>query len=145
MSASEIDRVLEKLAKDVEAAVHALYRGEVRQVTTRARTETIVRDASAALDAVVRSQTLAPTPAPGAPTVASPRPSVAAPVLAGAAAGWSRDEGEAVMKCITAWLPMGPPTTTDPESKCISAMRDLTPTWAQRERAREAVRHISQP
>ena len=43
MAAPDIDRILEKLAKDVEAAVHAMYRGEVRQLTARARTDAIVR------------------------------------------------------------------------------------------------------
>jgi hypothetical protein len=154
MSASEIDRVLEKLAKDVEAAVHSLYRGEVRQLTARARTEGLVRDARAALESAVSAAAPAapaprpsttPTSTPPTSGVASPRPSVSAPVLAGGAAGWTREEGEAVMKCITAWLPVGPPATTDPQSKCITAMKDLTPTWGQRERAREAVRRISQP
>ncbi len=149
MSASEIDRVLEKLAKDVEAAVHSLYRGEVRQLTARARTEGLVREARAALEAAVSAApSAAPAPRPSTPPtsgVASPRPSVSAPVLAGGAAGWTREEDEAVMKCITAWLPVGPPATTDPQSKCITAMKDLTPTWGQRERAREAVKRISQP
>lgn len=140
MTGPEIDRILEKFAKDIEAAVHALYRGDVRQATARARTDGIVRDAVAAVRAAAATvDARAPSDVP------SPRPSVAAPVVAGATAGWTRDEGEAVLKCITAWLPMGPPSAADPDSKCISAMRDLTPSWAQRERAREAVRRISQP
>ncbi len=139
MSGSETERILAKLAKDVEAAVHALYRGDVRQATARARTDGFVRDAASALRAVA-------DPAPvAAPTSASPRPSVAAPVPAGASAGWTREEGEAVLKCITAWVPMGPPATTDPASKCVSATRELTPTWGQRELARAAIRKLSPP
>ena len=46
---------------------------------------------------------------------------------------------------ITAWLPMGNPRDAAPDSKCIAAMRELTPTWGQREKAREAIRRISQP
>lgn len=144
MTESAVDQVIEKLAKDVEAAVHALYRGDMRQVTARARTDTIVQQAREALQAAWRSATPA---APNAAIAAmpSPRPSVAAPVVAGGSAGWTREEGEAVTRCITAWLPTGPPATTPPDSKCISAMRDLTPTWGQREKAREAVRRLSQP
>lgn len=141
----DIDRVLEKLVKDVEAAVHALYRGDVRQVTAKARTDTLLKSARQRLAELLPSDA-----APGgaaAPVVGtlSPRPSVAAPVVAGAAAGWSREDGEAVLRCIMAWLPVGPPTTADPASRCIPAARELLPTWGQRERAREAVRRISQP
>lgn len=147
MSGSDIDHIIDKLAKDVEAAVHALYRGDTRQATARARTDTIVHEAREAVQAAVRSASTggpARTPAP-IPAIPSPRPSVAAPVVQGGAAGLSREEGEAVVKCITAWLPIGPPSTTDPASKCIAAVRDLTPTWGQREKAREVVRRISQP
>ena len=49
MASSDVDHVLEKLAKDVENAVHALYRGEVRQQTARTRTGTFVREAHAAI------------------------------------------------------------------------------------------------
>lgn len=143
MAGTEADRVLEKLAKDVEAAVHALYRGEVRQQTAKARTGNIVREAQQAMAAAMHASGAGA--APLAPGGASPRPSVAAPVIAGGAAGWSREEGDAVMKCITAWLPMGSPKDALPDSKCVAAMRDLTPSWGQREKAREAVRRISQP
>jgi hypothetical protein len=140
MAASDAERILEKLAKDVESAVHALYRGEVRQNTAQTRTMSILNEAKSALMSTLASEGVrSPTPMP------SPRPSVAAPAIAGAALGWSKEEGESVLKCITAWLPMGPPNSTAPDTKCVSAMRDLTPTWGQREKAREAVRRISQP
>ncbi|MBM4194388.1 MAG: hypothetical protein FJ202_08435 [Gemmatimonadetes bacterium] len=138
MTGSEADRVLEKLARDVEAAVHALYRGEVRQQTAKARTEGILRDARLALKSAVG----AVGAESAAPAATSPRPPAASPALPGAAIGWSKDEGEAVMKCINAWLPMGPPRDAQPESKCIAAARELAPTWGQRERAREAVRRL---
>jgi hypothetical protein len=138
MASPEIDKVLEKLAKDVEAAVHAMYRGEVRQGTAKARTDGFVREAHASLkSAVEQAASSAPPPMP------SPRPSVAAPVVAGAAVGWSKEEGEAVLKCITAWLPMGPPNTADPNSKCIAAAREITPTWDQRQKAHAAVKRLS--
>lgn len=142
----DIDGVLEKLVKDVEAAVHSLYRGEVRQMTAKARTDRLLKTARERLTALIPvAAAPAATAAAAATGAPSPRPSVAAPVVAGAAAGWSREDGEAVLKCIMSWLPVGPPTTADPASKCIPAARELLPTWGQRERARDAVRRISQP
>ena len=142
MSGNEIDRVLEKLARDVESAVHALYRGEVRQGTAKVRTDGFVREAGVS---VRRAGAAMAAGGPEQSPMPSPRPSVAAPMVAGSAAGLVREEGEAVLKCITAWLPTGPPATTDPAGKCIAAMRELTPTWGQREKALAAVRRISQP
>jgi hypothetical protein len=137
MASQEVEKVLEKLAKDVENAVHAMYRGEVRQMTAKARTGSHVREAQEAIKAALASA----GGTVSAPT-ASPRPSVAAPVIAGSAVGWSKEESEAVLKCITAWLPMGPPTSADPASRCISAARELTPTWDQRQKAHAAVKRL---
>ena len=142
MAGSEADRVLDKLVKDVEAAVHALYRGEVRQQTAQTRSGSVLREAKAALQAAIATEA-GTGPRPSVPNL-SPRPSAAAPVVAGGAAGLTREEGEALLKCITAWLPMGSPRDAAPDSKCIAAMRELTPTWGQREKAREAVKRISQ-
>jgi len=133
--ADAIDEVLDRLARSVESAVHAMYRGDVRQQTAKARTSQLVREAAEAL----RVHVGGPTPAAGA-TVAT-RP--AAISVAGAAVGWSRDEGEAVMKCVTAWLPMGPPASARSESRCIAPAREMVPTWGERERAREALKKIT--
>lgn len=138
MAASDLDQVLDKLAKDVEAAVHALYRGEVRQMTAKARTDGILQKAKA--DA---AQATAGGARPSTPVAVSPRPSVAAPAIAGELVGWSKEEGEAVQKCITAWLPVGGPRDTAPDSKCIPAASMLLPTWGQREKAREALKRIT--
>jgi hypothetical protein len=142
MTRSDIDQILEKLVKDVETAVHALYRGEVRQETVKSRTGHLAQEARAALDAAQREM-----PAPGGASAAgamtqSPRPSVAAPMVAGAALGWSTEDSNAVLKCIMAWLPLGGPSSA-PDTKCISAGKMLLPTWGERERAREAVRRIA--
>jgi hypothetical protein len=155
MAGTDADRILEKLAKDVEAAVHALYRGEVRQMTARTRTMSILRDAQSSLQKALsdvsvggdgaRSSGASPRAPTPAAVMQSPRPSVSAPAPAGAAVGWSKEEGDAVIKCINAWLPMGPPSAAPPDSKCIPAARELAPTWGQREKAREAVKRISQP
>lgn len=45
--AKDIDQVLDKLARDVEIAVHALYRGEVHSATAKVRTGHLVRAAAA--------------------------------------------------------------------------------------------------
>ena len=133
-----IDEVLDKLAKDVELAVHALYRGEVRQATAKARTGHLVRDAVSALRA--RSATSA---VPDPSGTSSARHPATAPSVAGAALGWTSEDGEAVMKCVTAWLPMGPPASAAPDSKCIPSGREMVPTWGERERARAALRKLT--
>lgn len=132
--ADVIEDVLGRLAREVEQAVHALYRGDVRQATAKARTGHLVREA---LDAL-RAQGAAPS----APRTGS-FPAAAPPSVAGSGVGWTRDEGEAVMKCVTAWLPMGSPASATPESKCVAAGREMTPTWGERERARAALRRIT--
>jgi hypothetical protein len=143
MAPQDLDRVLEKLAKDVESAVHALYRGEVRQQTSRLRTGAVLREAQAAIQQALKDASGAASGAAGPATASSPRPSVAGVAAVGESVGWTREEGEAVLRCITAWLPMGPPKDAPADSKCISAMRELTPTWGQREKAREAVKRVS--
>jgi hypothetical protein len=148
MTQSDIDQILDKLVKDVEAAVHALYRGEVRQETVRSRTGHLAQGARDALVEVLRGIPAAAPAAPAGaagPVAASPRPSVAAPMLAGAAYGWTKEDSDAVLKCIMSWLPLGVPASSAPDTKCIAAGKMLLPTWAERERAREAVRRITSP
>jgi hypothetical protein len=159
----DVDKVLEKLAKDVEAAVHALYRGEMRQETARVRTGHLVSAAKTALTAAMSASSaavaspVAPPVAAAAdnaipqlapkmvPRISSPRPSVSAPTVAGENLGWTKDESDAVLRCISAWLPMGGPNSTAPETKCIAAGKVLVPTWGERSRALDAVRRISAP
>lgn len=137
----KLEEVLDKLAKDVEQAVHALYRGEARQATMRVRTGHFVRDAATALRA---RATDGPAPgAPGAPGAEPARTPATSPSVAGAAVGWTREDGEAVMKCVTAWLPMGSPATAPLDSKCISSGREMIPSWGERERARAALRKLT--
>jgi hypothetical protein len=145
--ASDIDQILEKLAKDVEKAVHALYRGEMRQNTANLRTGHMIQEARTKVAEALGAAGAAVGPE-GArrptPVSTSPRPSVSAPMVAGGEFGWSQDESNAVLKCILAWLPIGGPQSTPPESTCMPAGKMLLPTWAERERAREAVKKISQ-
>lgn len=143
----DIDRVLDKLAKDVELAVHALYRGEVRQATAKARTGHLVREAVTALRARPSdkraSRAVDVSLGSGSAGAASQRTPATTPSVAGAAVGWTREDGEAVMKCVTAWLPMGSPAAASPDSKCIASGRELVPTWGERERARAALRKLT--
>jgi hypothetical protein len=135
--ADDLDEILAKLATQVEASVHAMYRGDVRSATAKSRTGHLVRDAAEAIRA---------SAAPAVPRAseAVPRSSIsAAPSIPGEFVGWTRDEGEAVMRCVTAWLPMGAPSSATPESKCIAAGREMTPTWGERERARAALRKVT--
>lgn len=136
--AKDIDEVLDKLARDVEIAVHALYRGEVHAATAKVRTGHLVRDAATALRALSSAG-----PALTEPGAASPRPPASAPSVAGAAIGWTPEDGEAVMKCVTAWLPMGPPASASPDSKCVACGREMVPSWGERERARGALRKLT--
>ena len=140
MTSTEFDRILDKLAKDVESAVHALYRGEVRQATAKARTDHLVHDARAALEAASAARD------PKSESHVGPtRPSFAAPTRAGERLGWTAEDSDAVLKCITSWLPMGGPGSTTPDMKCIAPAKILIPTWGERERAREAVKRITMP
>jgi hypothetical protein len=142
-----IDQILAKLAKDVENAVHALYRGEMKQGTAQGRTGRYVQEAQERVaDAIGAASVAVSGAVVSAPSrlATSPRPSVSAPAIAGAALGWSVDDSSAVIKCINAWLPMGGPQSTPPDTLCIAPGKMLIPTWGERERAREAVRRITQ-
>lgn len=133
--ADNIDAVLEQLVKDVEAAVHALYRGDMRQATAKARTGGLAR---------VAAEAIRGGGAPAAPSAARVSASFVSPVeAAGASLGWNREEGEAVTKCVLAWLPMGAPSNAAPESKCVAAGREMVPSWGERERARAALRKVT--
>ncbi len=143
-----IDQILAKLAKDVENAVHALYRGEMKQGTAQGRTGSYVQEAQAKVAEAIGAATAAVAGAgirsSGPVLAVSPRPSVsAAPAIAGAALGWSVEDSNAVIKCINAWLPMGGPQSTPPDTLCIAPGKMLIPTWGERERAREAVKRIT--
>ena len=123
-SEAQLNSIIEKLVKDVELSVHAMYRGDVRQNTARARTDTHRRAAYEALRPLV-SEGAAPASAP----------------LAGGGA-LTTVEATAIMRCIMGWLPMGAPNAASPGSRCVAAARELFPTWGERELARQAVKRI---
>lgn len=135
----ELDAVLDKLAKNVEAAVHAMYRGDTRSATVKVRTSGFVRDAAEALRARGAVAGVGRPSAAAMPVVAT---GVGGPATAAGEQLWTRDEAEAVMKCVMAWLPMGTPTSATPDSRCVAAGREMVPSWGQRERARAALRKV---
>jgi hypothetical protein len=122
---TDLDQILETLVRDVVAAMHAMYRGEVRQQTAKLKTAGQRAEARAALLQLV---------AVPQPVLADTDP---APV---AASALSSNEVAAITRCILGWLPMGAPTDSPPESRCIPAAREIAPTWGEREKARLAIR-----
>jgi hypothetical protein len=123
-----IDEVLDKLIRDVEASVHAFYRGDVRQNTQRVRTESFRNVARDSLQAMIADG--------GDGGASAPRRSGAGPTL-------TRDEAMAATRCVMAWQPMGGTTFAVPEAKCIPAAREMMPTWGEREKARLALQRIA--
>ncbi|OYV66438.1 MAG: hypothetical protein B7Z72_11355, partial [Gemmatimonadetes bacterium 21-71-4] len=117
---TQLDQVLEQLVHDVETAVHAMYRGDVRQQTAKLKTD--------AQRAAARQAVLS--------IVGTPRPTgdTEPPAIAGSSL--SSDEVAAITRCITGWLPMGDPRSATPNSRCIPAAREIAPTWGEREKAR---------
>ena len=128
--AEVLENVLDKLVKDVEMAVHAMYRGDTRQHTAKAKTDQHKRAAREALGPLMG---------------VAPRVSVGAVVpQAGTLAGLSPDEVSAITRCVMAWLPMGAPSSAAPDSRCVAAGREMLPTWGERERARVAIKRASE-
>ncbi len=133
-----LEAILAKLAKDVEIAVHTLYRRQAGPDTTQVRTERFVREARDKIAGVASATGVTPTGS--YPRVT---PSVASPAqAAGGSVSWSPDETAAVTKCVLAWLPMGSPSSATPDSRCIAPGRELIPLWGEREMARQAVKRI---
>ncbi len=123
-----IDQILDKLARDVEASIHAFYRGDVRQHTQRVKTDTFLREAR---------QALAPHLGQGSVTTTATPPS-SAPATGGLTL--TPDEVTAVTRCLLGWRPLGAPTTAAAESRCVSGAKEMAPTWGEREKARLALR-----
>jgi hypothetical protein len=53
------------------------------------------------------------------------------------------EDAAALMRCVNAWLSMGAPSTTAPDSRCVPPGRELIPTWGEREKARAALRRLT--
>ncbi|GAC1699626.1 MAG: hypothetical protein NVS9B3_16530 [Gemmatimonadaceae bacterium] len=124
-----IERIIEKLVRDVETSVHALYRGDVRQQTQRGRSDVHRKSAQDAIGQLLKAT-------PNGAGTGSAAGSTTAPSL-------SAEETAALTKCVMAWMPMGPPNAAAPESRCVPAGKELLPSWGEREQARLAARKLS--
>lgn len=151
----QVERILDKLVKDIMSAMHAMYMGDVRGNTQRARTEVGRNEARQAFIDLLGIQSTRPsTTLPAAGGQVSPSgvgravgggTSGVGPAVGGGSAGGalSQVEIDALRKCINAWLPMGAPSSAAPDSRCIAAGRELLPTWGERETASAAVRKVA--
>lgn len=127
---TQMDQVLSSLVRDVVAAVHAMYRGEVRQQTAKLKT---AEQRSAARKALLNLVTV-PQPALNG---TDPNPVTASHL--------APDEVAAITRCIMGWLPMVDPKSAPADSRCIPAAREIAPSWGEREKARLALRRAGEP
>ena len=125
----DLDQILDRLIADVEAAMHAFYRGEVRKDTQKVKSG---RHRAAARESLVALMSTAGVSGAAAPN-------------SGATTTYSLtpDESAAVTRCIIAWLPMGAPSTTSPQTRCLPAARELAPSWGEREKALAALKRLA--
>ena len=135
--AQQLDDILDQLVRNVEASVHAFYRGEHRQNTVQTKSD---QHRKAARDALL------PLLGSGG-SVAAPRPGMTLGQMGGGASGdagmLAPDEIAAITRCIMAWLPMGTPSDASPQSRCIPAAKELAPSWGEREKARSSLKRAS--
>lgn len=152
----QVERILDKLVKDTMSAMHAMYMGDVRGNTQRARTEVGRNEARQAFMDLLGLQSTRPSttlPATGAAVspsgigraVGGGATSGIGPAVGGGSAGGALSQAEidALRKCINAWLPMGAPSSATPDSRCIAAGRELVPTWGERETASAALKKVA--
>lgn len=127
-AARQLEEILDKLVREVEAGVHAMYRGDVRQQTLRSKSDTYRRAARDELLPLIGLE---------------PRPSGSATTSGAQGAALAPDEVAAITRCIMGWLPMGAPTAASPQSRCVPAAKELAPSWGEREKARLAMKRVS--
>jgi len=125
----QLEQILDRLVRDVEASVHSMYRGDHRQNTQQVRTDSHRKTARDAILPLVGG-TPRGTPNSGGSVMAN------GAMLAG-------DEVAAMLRCIMAWMPMGSPAQADPQSRCVAAAKELAPSWGEREKARLAAKRLS--
>jgi hypothetical protein len=129
----QLEQILEQLVKDVESTVHAFYRGDQGQHTVQTRSDTHRKTARDALLSMLGNGTPIPRSTFGAMGGGS---SANGAMLA-------PDEVAAITRCIMGWLPMGAPSEASPQSRCVSAAKELAPSWGEREKARLAVKRAA--
>lgn len=123
----QLEQILEQLVRDIEASVHAIYRGDVRQQTQKGKTDTHKRAAREAL----------------LPMLARPQHQGSGIPAAAPSTGFSPDEVASITRCVMGWGAMGVPATASPQSRCVPAAKELHPSWGEREKARLSMKRAS--
>jgi hypothetical protein len=130
----QLDEILDSLVKNLEASVHAFYRGDVKQNTGQVRSDQFRKVARESLLAMLGGSM-------------TPRPGTTLGALGGGSGGnaalLEADEIAAITRCIMGWLPMGAPNAASPQSRCIAAAKELLPSWGEREKARAALKRAA--
>ncbi|MFL5614186.1 MAG: hypothetical protein ACJ796_11045 [Gemmatimonadaceae bacterium] len=132
--AQQLDVILDQLVKSVEGAVHAFYRGEHKQNTSQVRSDQFRKVARESLMSLLGGSM-------------TPRAGVTLGALGGGSAGnaalLEADEIAAITRCIMGWLPMGAPNAASPQSRCVPAAKELSPSWGEREKARTSLKRAA--
>jgi hypothetical protein len=127
----QLDDILDHLVKSVEGSVHAFYRGDVKQNTGQVRSDQFRKGARESLMSLLGGSM-------------TPRPGTTLGVMGGGSTGNAAllepDEIAAITRCIMGWLPMGVPNVASPQSRCVPAAKELSPSWGEREKARTALK-----
>lgn len=127
----QLDDILDQLVRNVEGAVHAFYRGDHKQNTSQVRSDQFRKTARESLLSMLGGSM-------------TPRPGSTLGVMGGGSSGNAAllepDEIAAITRCIMGWLPMGAPNAASPQSRCVSAAKELAPSWGEREKARTALK-----
>jgi hypothetical protein len=134
----QLDDILDQLVRNVEASVHAFYRGDHRKNTVQTKSD---QHRKAARDALL--PLLGNGAVSGAPRAGATLGQLGGGSSANAAI-LAPDEIAAITRCIMGWLPMGAPTGASLQSRCIPAAKELAPSWGEREKARAALRRAAE-
>jgi hypothetical protein len=130
----QLDDILDQLVKNVEGSVHAFYRGDQKQNTSQVKSDQFRRVARESLLAMLGGSM-------------TPRPGTTLGALGGGSSGnaglLEADEIAAITRCIMGWLPMGAPNAASPQSRCVPAAKELSPSWGEREKARTSVKRAT--
>jgi hypothetical protein len=130
----QLDDILDQLVKSVEGSVHSFYRGDVKQNTGQIRSDQFRKTARDALLSMLGGSM-------------TPRPGSTLGALGGGSGGnaglLEADEIAAITRCIMGWLPMGAPNAASPQSRCVAAAKELSPSWGEREKARTALKRAA--
>ena len=132
----KLEEIIKGLVRDVAAGVHAMYRGDIRAQTAQVRMSAFVAQAREALLPLLGAGRGAVAPGPLSVGTLQPPPARGPELL-------SIEEAAAVTRCVMAWGPMGNPSEATPESRCVPGAKELTPSWGDREKAREALRRLA--